>query len=248
VLSVLARCVVASVLLVPFAAAQAADPPFATLFPVDGPVGSGWIVGHWSDVSNPPPKESVTWVVKDGNLWGGKSKSGRWVGTWLMSEKEYGDFILEVAFKFMKGGAKGNGGIALRAGLKGDPAYTGLEMQITDPRYETRLYPAATGEQLTGALYLVHPPRVQMYLSGDWNEYRIEMRGSKVKATLNGVVIQDVDLDTLTKPAKQHGKEQELIDATPGAQRPRRGHIGFQDLSEDGEQLVFRKPRIAALN
>jgi hypothetical protein len=111
----------------------------------------------------------------------------------LMSEKEYGDFILEVAFKFMNGGARGNGGIALRAALKGDPAYTGLEMQITDPRYETRLYPAATGEQLTGALYLVYPPRVQMYLSGDWNEYRIEMWVPKVKATLNGVIIQDVD-------------------------------------------------------
>ena len=77
---------------------------------------------------------------------------------------------------------------------------------------------------------------------------RIEMRGPKVKATLNGVVIQDVDLDTLTGPAKRHGKGQELVDATPGAQRPRRGHIGFQDLSEQGEQLVFRNPRIAVLD
>ena len=124
----LVRCFAATLLMVPLLS-QAADPPFVTLFPADGPVSAGWIVGHWSDVANPPPKEPAFWTVRDGNLWGGKSKSGRWVGTWLMSEQEYGDFILEVAFKFMNGGA-----------------------------------------QLTGALYLVHPPRVQMYLSGDWNE------------------------------------------------------------------------------
>jgi hypothetical protein len=35
------------------------------------------------------------------------------VGTWLLSEREYGDFILEVDFKFVNGGATGNGGVAL---------------------------------------------------------------------------------------------------------------------------------------
>ncbi len=131
-------------------AGQTADPPFTRLFPVDGPVTTGWIVGHWSDVANPPPKEPAIWTVKDGDLWGGKSKSGQWVGTWLMSEKEYADFILEVGFKFMNGGARGNGGIALRAALKGDPAYTGIEMQITDPRVPkrgcTRPQPASSSQ------------------------------------------------------------------------------------------------------
>ena len=100
---------------------------------------SGWtghdgvIVGHWSDVANPPPEGPAIWTVKDGDLWGGKAKSGKWVGTWLMSEKEYGDFILEVGFKFMNGGAHGNGGIGLRAALKGDPAYTGVELQNHRP-------------------------------------------------------------------------------------------------------------------
>lgn len=74
------------------------------------------------------------------------------------------------------------------------------------------------------------------------------MRGPKVKVWLNQRLVQDVDLDTLTKPAKRHGEGQELLDATSGAKRPRRGHIGFQDLSESGESILFRNVQIAELH
>ena len=82
----------------------------------------------------------TTWDVRDGILYGGKSPTRKWVGTWLLSEREYGDFILEVDFKFVNGGATGNGGVALRAPLFGRPSYNGMELQITDPRYEYSLY------------------------------------------------------------------------------------------------------------
>ena len=223
------------------------EPKLEPLFPRDGPVTEGWHVGHWADVTN-PPKEGAVWEVRDGVLLGGKSKSGEWVGTWLLSEREYGDFILDLEFKFKNGGKHGNGGVALRAPLHGDPAYDGFELQITDPRYEGSLYPNPKPEQLTGALYLVKAPDKQMLRPTDWNHYRIEMRGSKIKAWLNDELIHDVDAKTLTAPAKRHGKGQELLDAPPGAQRPLRGHIGFQDLSEDGEMLMFRNPRIAVLD
>jgi hypothetical protein len=223
------------------------EPKLEPLFPKDGPVTAGWHVGHWADVTN-PPEEGAVWEVRDGVLLGGKSKSGKWVGTWLLSEREYGDFILDVEFKFKNGGEHGNGGIALRAPLRGDPAYDGFELQITDPRYETALYPHARPEQLTGALYLVKAPDKQMLRAAEWNHYRIELRGPHIKAWLNGEVIQDVDVSTLTAPAKRHGKGNELIDAPSGAERPRHGHIGFQDLSEDGEMLMFRNPRLAVLD
>ena len=224
--------------------AFSADPPLKPLF-AEGPVKTGWVVGHWADVAE-PAKKPITWSVKDGVLTAQKLPKD-WVGTWLMSEREYGNFILELDFKFKEGGNRGNGGIALRAPLKGDPAYEGFEMQITDPRYERSFFPDARPEQLTGALYLVQTPEKQMYKADDWNHYRIELRGSKVKAWLNGEQIQDVDLSTLTAPAKKHGEGQELLDATPGAKRPLRGHIGFQDLSDDGEVLMFRNVRIAEL-
>jgi hypothetical protein len=237
------RFTAAALLSIPLLA-QAADAPLKPLF-AEGPVKEGWTVRHWADIAQ-QPKKPITWEVRDGVLQGQKLKDD-WVGTWLMSEREYGDFVLELDFKFKEGGNRGNGGIALRAPLKGDPAYAGFEMQITDPRYERSFFPDAKPEQLTGALYLVHPPKKQMYRADDWNHYRIEMRGSTVKAWLNGEQIQDIDVATLTAPAKMHGKGQELLDAPSGAERPRRGHIGFQDLSDDGEVLLFRNLKIAEL-
>jgi hypothetical protein len=235
-----------------FLASGPAEPEFQKLFTRPGVVGEGWVVRNWTDVSE-PPKWPVVWEVDaDGILNGtGRYSPGttgdRWIGTWLLSEREYGDFILELEFKFRNDGKSGNGGIALRAPLAGDPAYEGLELQITDPRYEHSYFPGATAEQLTGALYLVSGAKELAYLPGEWNRYRVEMRGPMVKVWLNGKLVQDVDLDTLTRPAKRHGEGQELLDAKPGAARPRRGHIGFQDLSESGETLLFRNVRIAEL-
>jgi hypothetical protein len=223
----------------------AAGPELKPLFEGDGPVKRGWVVRAWDDVAG-SPREDVSWVVRDGIL-RAEQPPGKWAGTWLLSEKEYGDFVLELDFKFKNGGKVGNGGIALRAPLRGDPAYEGLELQITDPRYEESLFPNPRPDQLTGALYLVEAPKKQMYRADDWNHYRIEMRGPKVKVWLNGEPVQDVDLDTLTAPAKKHGKGQELLEATPGARRPRKGRIGFQELSDDGEVLLFRALKIVAI-
>jgi hypothetical protein len=234
------------------AAALAAEPQFESLFTKPGVVSEGWVVRDWVDISK-PPKWPVTWEVDaDGVLYGtgryAPGESGdRWIGTWLLSAKEYGDFILELEFKFKNGGATGNGGVALRTPLTGDPAYEGLEVQITDERFERSYFPNATREQLSGALYLVSAAKELAYLPGEWNRYRIEARGPNLKVTLNGKLVQDVNLDKLTQPAKKHGKGEELLDATPGAKRPRRGHIGLQDLSEKGEVLTFRNVRIAEI-
>jgi hypothetical protein len=234
-------------------AASASEPELQKLFTRPGVVSEGWLVREWTDVSK-PPKWPVVWEVDaDGVLHGtGRYATGttgdKWIGTWLLSEREYSDFILELEFKFENGGKTGNGGIALRAPLAGDPAYAGLELQITDPNFEYSYFPGATNEQLTGALYFVSAPKELAYLAGEWNHYRIEMRGPKVKVWLNRKLVQDVDLDTLTKPAKRHGEGQEILEAPSGAARPRRGHIGFQDLSESGETLLFRAVRIAELN
>jgi hypothetical protein len=88
------------------------EPKFTVLFPKDGPVTTGWVVRTWANVKDAPEWETI-WQVWDGILYGGKSPTHKWVGTWLLSEREYGDFILEVDFKFINGGATGNGGAAL---------------------------------------------------------------------------------------------------------------------------------------
>src|SRR5262249_26030526 len=79
-------------------------------------------------------KDLTGWKIHGGKLasWGADKgvlfvKGGG--GGWLMTDKEYGDFELRLEFKVPKGG---NSGVALRSPLKGDPAYTGMEIQILD--------------------------------------------------------------------------------------------------------------------
>ncbi|MBX9625310.1 MAG: DUF1080 domain-containing protein [Gemmataceae bacterium] len=220
----------ALILALPLAAA--ADPAadgLAPLFPRDG-VPKGWTVREWNDVSKKVPAGN-DWAVKDGVL-----RSGEKRGTWLMSETEYGDFVLAFEIKLTE---KGNSGVALRAPMTGDPAFDGLEFQVADFRYNTE----AKDSELTAGLYRAVAPTKQVYKPTEWNSVRIELKGTKLKGTVNGEVVQDVDLSTFDKPVKRH----DGTDAPPLKDRPRKGHIGFQHLSRNNEPVLIRNARIKEL-
>lgn len=188
------------------------------LFTEDG-VPKGWIVRKWSDVSQPPP-EGAAWKVEKGVLRGSDPR-----GTWIVSEKEYGDFALEFEWKL---GAQGNSGCGLRFPLKGDPAYDGIELQMVDQGYYGNA--KVRDMELAGSLYSALAPTKQVYKSGDWNKYEVTMKGPKVTVILNGEKVIDADLDALDQPIVwKNGK--------PGPslkERPRKGRIGFQELSRSG--------------
>jgi hypothetical protein len=210
--------------------AQTTDGDFVALFPEDGEP-TGWVVRRWNDVSQ-PPENRATWIVKDGVLHSGKPR-----GTWLMYERELTDFVLEFEFKL---GPLGNSGLALRAPMKGDPAFDGLELQMADFRYN----PDAKDSELTGGLYRAVAPRKQVYKPTEWNRYQVTLQGSRLEVLLNGELIHDLDL-----------AEQELIvqrhdgtDVPPIRDRPRTGHIGFQDLSRGDEPVLIRAARIKILD
>ena len=204
---------------------------FVPLFPEDG-IPKGWLVRRWDDVSKPAEK-GATWRVENGVLHGSEPR-----GTWLVSEKEYGDFILEFEWKL---GERGNSGTALRAPLFGDPAFDGMELQMVDTRYygETKVTPA----ELTGSLYKAVAPRKQIYKPLEWNKYQITCRGASVKVALNGEAILDVNLEEQTSPTKRH----DGTDAPSLKDRPRKGHIGFQELSRGGGHVQVRNARLKVI-
>lgn len=205
------------------------EPVFVPLFEKDGPP-EGWLVRHWADVKN-EPTEPVRWQVSDGVLHGGEPR-----GTWLLSAREYEDFIIEFEFKL---GERGNSGLALRSPLAGDPAFDAIELQMADLRYN----PDARDSELTGGIYRALAPLKQVYRPGEWNRYRVELRGPLIRAWLNGELIQDVNLDQATAEVLRH----DGTPAVPLAERPRRGRIGFQDLSRDGAHVMIRHARIAEI-
>ena len=198
-----------------------ADDAFTPLFPRDGEP-AGWRVAEWSD--------EVKWTVRDGVL-----RSGERRGTWLVSEREYGDFVLEFEIKLTE---RGNSGVALRAPATGDPAFDGLEFQVADVRYN----PEARDSELTAGIYRAIAPTKQVYKPTEWNAVRIELRGPRLTATLNGEVVQDVDLSAFDQPVPRHDGTM----APPTKDRPHRGHIGFQHLSRDGA-VEIRLARIREL-
>jgi hypothetical protein len=213
----------------------AAEPTvdFAPLFSHDG-TAEGWLVRKWDDVKN-PADAGVVWRVEKGILNGSEPR-----GTWLLSPQEYDDFILEFEWKL---GERGNSGLALRAPLEGDPAFDGLELQMVDPRY----YPTnmnVPASELTGSLYRAVAPSEQRFKPAEWNKYQVTCRGPRVRVVLNERMILDVNLDEQTKPTKRH----DGTDAPPLKDRPRKGHIGFQELSRGGGHVEIRNARIKALN
>jgi hypothetical protein len=203
---------------------------FEPLFPTDG-VPEGWLVRSWSDVSKPPTQETQ-WTVKNGILHGSEPR-----GTWLVSKRRYGDFILKFDFKL---GPTGNSGCALRAPLTGDPAFDGMELQMADYRYNTR----AKDSELTGGIYRAIAPRKQVYKPTQWNRYVIELKGSHLHVTLNGTVIHDLNLDEQKQVVLRHNGQP----APAVKDRPRRGHIGFQELSRGGDHVMIRNARIKILD
>jgi hypothetical protein len=197
----------------PVAAAEDKDIPegFKPLF--NGKDLSGWKVFNG---------KMEVWGAEDGLMY---VKGGG--GGWLMTEKEYGDFELRLEFKLPKAG---NSGVALRAPLKGNPAYEGMEIQLLDdPWYkDPKNYKGIRPTQLTGSIYDVVPPSKDATKpAGDWNTMRIVAKGRMVTIELNGTKIVDADLDKHKDEAKKH----------PGLLRDK-GFLGLQ--SHDG-RVEFRK-------
>lgn len=211
-------------------AAAEVEEGFVPLFPEDG-VPKGWLVKRWNDLRLPAEK-GVVWLVKDGVLHGTPTR-----GTWLVSEKQYGDFSLRYEFKL---GELGNGGCALRAPMFGDPAFDGMEFQMADLRYN----PQAAPSELTGGIYRAIAPLKQVYKPVEWNTCEITLTGTRLKAILNGVCIHDLDLSAFDQPVKRHDGS----DAPPVRNRPRRGHIGFQELSRGADRVQIRNARIRVLD
>lgn len=213
-----------------YALLAASAPEFVPLFPDEG-APKGWVVTHWSDLRKPPPAGAV-WRVQEGVLHGSEPR-----GTWLVSERDYGDFVLEFEFKL---GVRGNSGCALRVPMSGDPAFEGLELQMADLRYN----PTATAAELTGGIYRAIAPLRQVYRPTEWNRYSITLQGPRLTVVLNGETIQDINLDEQATIVKRHDN----TPAPPVKDRPRRGRIGFQELSRNGDHAQIRHARIKVLD
>jgi hypothetical protein len=148
----------------------------------------------------------------------------------LYTKNEYSDFVLRFEFKLTPGA---NNGLGIRAPLKGNAAYEGMELQILDnthPKYD-KLKPY----QYHASIYGVVPAR-RGFLNpvGKWNFQEVIAEGNEIKVILNGETIIRANLEEASANGTLDGSEH------PGLERFK-GHIGFLG---HGDHVEFRNLRI----
>jgi dipeptidyl aminopeptidase/acylaminoacyl peptidase len=135
---------------------------------------SGWVVMHGGE-----------WTVEDGALVGRNgtnwSTDPEVSGSWLRSEQQYADFILDFEYAI-----QGNSGVFLRAASDKNPAFTGYEMQLlSDHGREPAIWSA-------GGLYdVVAASKNMSRPAGEWNQVRILYEGSQIQIIWNGEKVVD---------------------------------------------------------
>lgn len=122
-----------------------------------------------------------SWTIEDGAL----TTDGK--GSDLVTDKEYGDFVLEFDFKAEP---KGNSGVIYKVVEAMDDAHfstyaSGPEYQIIDDLH----YPDPIRDvQKTGANYDINPPKIltATHPAGEWNHGMIKIKNNVITHILNG--------------------------------------------------------------
>lgn len=190
--------ILASVLLaggVLWAAEQKEETGWTALF--DGKTLNGW-VQHGG---------KAKYRTEDGEIIGATTPNTP--NSFLCTEKEYGDFVLELEFKVQPGL---NSGVQIRSHVFDQPTeldWKDKKIKIAAGRvhgYQVEIDPSSRA--WTGGLYdegrrgwlndlKNNEPARKAFKPGEWNKFRIECQGDSIKTWLNGVPATDFK-DSLT--------------------------------------------------
>ena len=210
---------VSSLALAPALVAQQAESGFTPLF--DGKTLNGWtLVGGRGE----------GYGVKDGVLYCAKGGGGK-----LITNKEYGDFVLRFEFRMPAEGS--NNGLGIRAPREGDAAYQGMELQILDEKAAlSGKWGTLKDSQYHGSVYdVIAAKKGAQKPAGEWNVQEVTAKGRRITVALNGQTILDADLDSVKDPA--------VLAKHPGLARTS-GHIGVLG---HNDFIEFRNIRIKEL-
>ena len=191
---------VAALLLTSSGSALAEDDGFQSLF--DGKTTKGW---------HKPFDWGKVWVEDGMILLQGDKKF------FLVTDKTYGDFVLEAEVNVPVGG---NSGIQFRSHYQRNKLWGyQAEVDTSDRKWSGGLYDEARRAWLNP---LKDKPEAQAaFKNGQWNKYRIEAVGDRLRIWVNGVLTTDF---------------RDKADAS--------GYIALQHHGEAGKVYRFRNVRI----
>jgi len=169
-------------------------------------------------------KTTGNWIVEKDQSVTLKPRAGETGWTryqdYLTTERQYGNFVLDLEFKF---NAKGNSGVFMRVGDLKNHVKSGFEVQILDTHGKKNVGNHDCG----GVIGTAAPSKNMVKPAGQWNRYTITVKEDQLQVILNGEQIIDLQI------SKSAIKD-----------RPTKGYISFQD---EAKRVWYRNVRIKEL-
>jgi hypothetical protein len=192
----------------------------------DGKSLAGWVV-EGARTFKDAGKDQPVWVAEDGMI---RCRTASGGYGFLRHDRKMSDFVLRLEYRFEKGKKPGNSGIGLRAppfdpkrSTETRPSSAGYEIQLVDDAGKK------PDRHSTGSLYRhVAPTENAAKPAGEWNNLEVECAGPRIRITLNGKLVLDVD-QTKVSAIKD---------------RPREGYISLQC---HGSRVDFRNITVRPL-
>jgi hypothetical protein len=204
----------------------------------------------WTVKCKPTDRNSTFWKVVGGVIVADSMSAPKPDYVWLMTDREYGDFVLRLQFQAFRD-SPGNSGVQIRSRYDDEAGWLdGPQIDIHPPGPwrtgmiwdETRgvqhwLYPAVPKGQWVNES--MANPDLKFHFNDDpvaWNDLEITARGTRIQVILNGVILTDYDgagvLDDAIHRERRTGTK---------------GHIALQIHSGDQLRIRFRDLRIKEL-
>ncbi len=181
-------------------------------------------------------RPAAHWAMEDGVLTL-KNRTDRQEhnDNYLWTEREYGDFVLDLDFKVQPGT---NSGVFVRTSDVMDPVQTGIEIQVGSVAPGRPM-----GKGSVGGIYDLVAPRRNALKPDDWNHYTITCDGPRITVVLNGETVSEMNLDQWTEAGKNpDGTRNKFTRALRDFARS--GYVGLQD---HGSPVWYRNVQIKPL-
>ena len=147
---------------------------------------TGWIeLFNGRDLTGWKPMGFNGWTVSNGVLLGNTAASGG-INGWLMSDRAFTDYELELEYKLSPGS---NSGIFLRAWPEGNVSGSQFrEIQLLDD--EAPSFASLPAKNHTGSVFgVVGPQQTPKVPANQWHRVRIHLQGQQLQVTINDVAV-----------------------------------------------------------